>query len=129
MSAIALDPLIAEAKERAKRRRLLALAAAGLLAVGLLAFELSSVGTGGGAGRGGPPRLGPLSGGARGGDAWRPPVATDDPEHRPGNPAARAGLHGGAAAGDHVPGGIVRRHGHRPDQPREPELEGVLAHR
>jgi hypothetical protein len=44
-----LDPLIAEAKQRARRRRLLVLAAAGLIAAGLLAFELASSGTGGGA--------------------------------------------------------------------------------
>src|SRR5438105_4170965 len=40
MSAIALDPLIAEAKQRARRRRLLSLAAAGLLAVAGLGFSL-----------------------------------------------------------------------------------------
>ncbi len=44
-----IDPLIAEAKERAKRRRLLVLAAAGLIAAGLLAFELAPSGAGGGA--------------------------------------------------------------------------------
>jgi hypothetical protein len=49
MSAIALDPLIAEAKQRARRRRLLALAAAGLIAAGLLSFELAQSSTGGGA--------------------------------------------------------------------------------
>jgi hypothetical protein len=49
MSAIALEPLIAEAKHRARRRRLLVLAAAGLIAAGLLAFELAPAGTRGGA--------------------------------------------------------------------------------
>jgi len=44
MSAFALDPLIAEAKQRAWRRRLLALAAAGLIAAGVLAFELAPSG-------------------------------------------------------------------------------------
>lgn len=42
------DPLIAEAKERARRRRLIALAAAGLLAIALLAVELAPSGAGGG---------------------------------------------------------------------------------
>ena len=45
---LGLDPLIAEAKQRARRRRLLVLAAAGLIAAGLLAFELAPSRTGGG---------------------------------------------------------------------------------
>ena len=46
MNAFALDPLIAEAKQRARRRRLLALAAAGLLIAGA-AVGLSQSGSGG----------------------------------------------------------------------------------
>jgi hypothetical protein len=45
---ISADPLIAEAKQRARRRRLLALAAAGLIAAGLLVFDLAPSGSGGG---------------------------------------------------------------------------------
>ena len=47
MSAIALDPLIAEAKQRARRRRLLLLVAAGLLAASAAGFELSGSGSSG----------------------------------------------------------------------------------
>jgi hypothetical protein len=43
----AIDPLIAEAKERARRRRLFLLAAMGLLAVSLAGIELRGHGTSG----------------------------------------------------------------------------------
>lgn len=49
MPGIQVDPLIAEAKQRARRRRLVVLAAAGLVAVGVLSLELAPSGTGGGA--------------------------------------------------------------------------------
>ena len=45
---LGLDPLIAEAKQRARRRRLLWLLAAGVIAAGLLAFDLAPASTGGG---------------------------------------------------------------------------------
>ena len=48
MNAIALDPLIAEAKRRARRRRWFAMAAAGLIAAGVLAVELAPSPGGGG---------------------------------------------------------------------------------
>jgi len=50
VSAIALDPLIAEAKQRARRRRLLLLVAVGLLTAGALGVELAGSGSSGTAG-------------------------------------------------------------------------------
>jgi len=47
---VGLDPLIAEAKKRAQRRRLVLLVAAGLLAAGAAGFELAGLGGSGGSG-------------------------------------------------------------------------------
>jgi hypothetical protein len=100
-AAIAVDPLIAEAKQRARRRRLLALAAAGLIAVGVLAFELAPSGAGGG---------------AHGGDGtipWLPTKPSTGPANPPlAAPCTAAQLHGSLdATGSQNDGGPTQEFG------------------
>jgi len=92
-----VDPLIAEAKQRARRRRLLVLIAAGLVAAGLLAFELAPTSTGGG---------------ANGAIPWLPTLPNTGPANPPlAAPCTAAQLHatlfvqgaaGNLAAGIHL---------------------------